>query len=59
MDARDDDGDVRGWAGGMRELLETEGAGRGVDGAGSVVAPPGGRAMGCSGRTGRPPSPGP
>jgi hypothetical protein len=61
MDARDDDGDMRGCAGGMLERVDADGAGRGdgkspVEGrAGSVDAPPpGGLAMGCSGLTGRP-----
>jgi len=65
MDARDED-DTRGCDDGIRDRLglDADGAGRAtgrspVDGpAGSVVAPPGGLAMGCSGLTGRPPSPG-
>jgi len=65
MDARDDDGDVRGFAEGMLERFDADGAARlDVDGAGrvegsgraagNVVAPPGGLAIGCSGITGRP-----
>jgi hypothetical protein len=70
MEARDEDGDVRGFAEGMLERLdaddaarfEVDGAGRAVgrspvDGlVGNVLTPFPGLAIGCSGLTG-PPTP--
>jgi hypothetical protein len=61
MDGRALGEDMRGCADGMRDGFEAEGAGLvlGLSGrsAGKVLgrSPPGGRAMGCSGRTGSSP----
>jgi hypothetical protein len=51
---------MRGWAEGMRELVEGVAFGEGAgDGSVDGRSPPGGFAMGCSGLTGRPGWPGP